>query len=295
MRASAAVIVAAVAMAACAKPDEEAATPPPPTDSLAVVDSFRTPESVLYDATMDVYVVSNINGTPFDADDNGFLSRVGTDGRVIELRWVDGASDSVTLNAPKGLAIAGDTLYVSDINVVRMFHRVTGQALGALAVGGAVFLNDVVIGPDGAVYVTDTALDQQFNAGAGGLYRLAGGRSTRIARLVGSGPNGLAADSAGVIVSFWNGDVSRFDARGRATPLPKAPGGLDGMTRLADGTLLVSAWSDSSVHRLASGDTAWTRATGGVNSPADFGYDTRRGRVVIPVFSENRIEIRPVR
>src|SRR5262249_7581594 len=36
------------------------------------VDGFSTPESVLYDADGDVYLVSNINGKPAEADDNGF-------------------------------------------------------------------------------------------------------------------------------------------------------------------------------------------------------------------------------
>jgi hypothetical protein len=56
------------------------------------VGDMLTPESVLYDAIDDVYLVSNINGSPFDTDDNGFIARVGTDGSLIETRWIDGRS-----------------------------------------------------------------------------------------------------------------------------------------------------------------------------------------------------------
>src|SRR3972149_4477688 len=42
---------------------------------------FQTPESVLYDAAEDVYLVSNINGSPTAADGYGFISRIGPEGQ----------------------------------------------------------------------------------------------------------------------------------------------------------------------------------------------------------------------
>ncbi len=279
-------------LGACARQEEQAEAPPP-SDSLTVVDSFRTPESVLYDATMDVYLVSNINGSPFDKDDNGFISRVGADGRVVELRWLDGASDSVTLNAPKGMAIRGDTLYVADIDEVRRFDRTTGGPLGTLLTRRGAFLNDIGTGPDGNLSVTDTGLRPDFSAGPGGIFRFtARGRQWDAAT---GGPNGVVGDTGGsYVVVYWNGDVAGFSATGR--PLPRyAPGQLDGVVRLADGTLLASSWADSSIIRLAPGDTAWTRLYGSMPSPADIGLDTRRNRVLIPIFQGNRIEVRPAR
>ena len=75
---------------------------------------FMTPESVLHDPDADVYLVSNIQGDPFEKDDNGFISRVSPDGVVLELRWIDGAKENVDLDAPKGMAILGDELWVAD-------------------------------------------------------------------------------------------------------------------------------------------------------------------------------------
>lgn len=268
-----------------------------PTDSLTVADSFRTPESVLYDPTMDVYIVSNINGSPVGRDDNGFLSRVAPDGRVVELKWVDGGSDSSTLHAPKGMAIRGDTLFVADIDTVRLFDRTTGTALGAWGVSGAAFLNDVAASPDGSVYVSDTGLDAQFTAGNGGIYRFdATGRSSLLVRMRGNGPNGIIADSSGVFVVSWNGDYAHVTPRGDVHPLARsAHPQLDGLIRLPNGQFVASVWHDSSLIRLTQGDTAWTKIAGGLESPADIGYDTRRNRVLIPLFQANRVEIRPLR
>ncbi|MBA2564759.1 MAG: hypothetical protein H0V09_04970, partial [Gemmatimonadetes bacterium] len=82
---------------------------------------FLTPESVVHDEASDVYLVSNINGSPFAADDNGFISRLSPEGEVLDLRWIDGGNEAVNLNGPKGLAIRGDSLFAADLDSVRIF------------------------------------------------------------------------------------------------------------------------------------------------------------------------------
>jgi hypothetical protein len=58
---------------------------------------------------------------------------------------------------------------------------------------------------------------------------------------------------------------------------------------------MASSWADSSVIVLDSGATAWRTMYAGMPSPADIGYDSRRDRVLIPIFQGNRIEVRKVR
>jgi hypothetical protein len=81
---------------------------------------FKTPESVMYNAKEDVYLVSNINvdGIPTKKDNNGFISKLAPDGTVLNLKWIAGGANDVTLNAPKGMAIVGGTLYVTDLDTV---------------------------------------------------------------------------------------------------------------------------------------------------------------------------------
>jgi hypothetical protein len=55
------------------------------------------------------------------------------------------------------------------------------------------------------------------------------------------------------------------------------------------GDILVSSWADSSVYRFSNGQG--TRIITGVASPADIGYDAKRNRVLIPIFTGNRVEI----
>ncbi|MBI2404449.1 MAG: SMP-30/gluconolactonase/LRE family protein [Gemmatimonadetes bacterium] len=295
------VIVSAAVFLGCA--GERRAAPPPGQQVTIREVGFQTPESVLYDEVGDVYVVSNINGSPLEKDDNGFLSRVSPDGAVLALKWIDGATADVTLHAPKGLGIKGDTLFVADIDAVRLFHRTTGAPLGAREIAGARFLNDIAVGPDGSVYLTDSGLQagpQGFApSGTDALYRFdASGRAVAVARDTSLGrPNGVYADSTGVVVvSIGSGEVYQLDpASGARTALPKPPAGsLDGVVRLADGSLLVSSWDARAVYRRAPGGT-WTVAVDSVEAPADIGYDSKRDRVLIPLFTANEVRIAVVR
>src|SRR5947209_10734902 len=107
--------------------------PPPAATKVAVVAGFLTPESVLYDSAQDIYFVSNINGSPTAKDNNGFISRVRPDGAVENLKFIEGGRNGVILNAPKGLALQGDTLWVADIDAVRAFNAKTGAPLDSVS------------------------------------------------------------------------------------------------------------------------------------------------------------------
>jgi streptogramin lyase len=262
--------------------------------------TFHTPESVLYDPTADVYLVSNINGTPLEEDNNGFICRVSSDGRVLDGHWIAARVNGVTLNAPKGMTVRGDTLFVADIDHVRVFNRTTGSPLASWPVPGATFLNDMATGPDGAVYVTDSGLTATFGeSGTDALYRIGpAGEVVAVIKAPSLGhPNGIVVDPAGVVVvTFGSGEVYRIDpATGARTDLPKPPKGqLDGVAHLADGSLLLSSWEGEAVYRL---DTAgmYTTVVDSVTSPADFGLDTQRGRVLIPSFMQDKIEVREIK
>lgn len=277
-----------------ATPASAAAVPSPAAARpLSRYSGLSAPESVLYDAAGDRYLVSNVNGNPTERDGNGFISVLSPSGEITALKWIEGGKNGVKLDAPKGLALVKGTLYVADISVVRTFDARTGAPRGDIAVPGSTFLGDLAAGADGKIYLTDVGPPQGEFDGAGteAVYVLKGNRARPLAKGSELGrPDGLAWSEKGPVISpFGSDEIYRLDAHGKRQDVTKLPaGGLAGIVRLGDG-YLVASWQTSSIYRGKLGGP-FQVALAGQRSPADIGYDTRRARLLVPHFTEGTVE-----
>jgi hypothetical protein len=318
MKSVSAIVLAAMVAGGCKKAEKEGptelhGTEPAPVQKPAEVPAaapdepqrfgdleLSTPESVLYDAGLDVYLVSNINGKPFDKDGNGFISLVGPDGKVMELKWIDGADEKVTLNAPKGMVSQLGTLYVADIDTVRMFDAVTGAPKGEIQIKGATFLNGVT-SHDGVVYVSDSGLKPGeggfASSGTDAVYAIqADGKPKKIV----SGadlaqPNGLLATPDGLyMVSFAGKGLSRIDpAASKREQLADLPHGVNDGVVLADGRLVISSWE---CQCLMAGppEGPFEVVAENLKTPAGLAWDRKRKRLVVPHFEEDALTFLPL-
>jgi hypothetical protein len=271
-------------------------TPPPPVPVVTYSEGISTPESVLYDAANDRYLVSNVNGKPLDADNNGFISELSPDGKITRLKFIAGGENKVKLDAPKGSGIFQGILYVTDITFVRKFDLRTGAAKGEISIPGASFLNDLSIAPDGRVFVSDSGWKAGANGfegtGSDAIYVIKNGKVTQLAKSPELGePNGLLFTDKGLLAGTGNkNELYRLDDKGARTDVTAVPdGGIDGIAKAGD-QLLVSSWKSSTVYRGTLGGT-FEPVVWGVTAPADIGFDSKRSRILVPRFTDSLIQV----
>ena len=264
---------------------------------------FNQPENLVYDSVADVYLVSNMGGGNAARDDNGFISRISPDGRVLSLRWIAGGTNGAELDAPKGIAIRGDTIAVADIGGVHLFDRRTGMPIRSITLHGVV-MNDVAYGDDGTMWVTDTGPDRtttpiDTTRDLDAVWMVPPhGSPTAVARTLRlERPDGIVLDGAGAIVTTFGG--SRLERVGRgaggnwSTVVSLPAGRLDGLRRLPDGTLIVTSWDARAVWHLDDRLVPTPLMTG-IESPAGVTLDTRRHRLAVTSMNGNALYLVPL-
>jgi hypothetical protein len=266
--------------------------------------SFSAPTAALYDEQRDVYWVSNSNGE--GSDDNGFISRLDPAGRVVTMNFIDGSRNDVTLHSPTGIALKGNHLLVADISALCEFDADTGKPIGKVEIPGARRLHDVAVAPDGNVYVSDLGAELDVAGSDVGthdaVYRVSpqGVLSTLSRRRPLRGPSALVADTSGLWLVNVGGELVHLLAGGVTTSAapegnggqsyPLGLGALRGLTGVPDGTFLVSGWRGDKVWRGTPGGS-FESVIDGLEAPADLGYDTRRQRLLIPLFDGHALAV----
>jgi sugar lactone lactonase YvrE len=303
-----AALAAAAAAAACARSGgpAPAGDDRPRAKFIKGIDGFYGPESARYDPDQDVWFVSNMLGYGSAHDGAGYIIRIPAATLGPPQMFIESGRNGVRLDAPKGMAIHGDTLWVTDIDVLRGFDRRTGAPLAVVDFRPqkAVLLNDVTIGDDGLIYVTDTGIGMT-PAGVthpGGDRVFAVGPNHAVS-VVAAGaslgrPNGITPTPRGrgngvTVVSFdpFRSAVYTLDPNDPQKQLgvvAQGKGKFDGVEALPDGRLLVACWNDSSIHVISPGRDE--KIIGGLSQPADIGVDTRRNRIAIPQSVRDRVE-----
>jgi len=209
---------------------------------------FDEPESVLPHPTKPLLYVSNINGKPTELNGKGYISLLADDGSVIHHVWVMG------MNAPKGMAIHNNILYVADMQELHIIDAEKGELLRSVKADSSVMLNDVTVDDKGTVYISDML--------GGGIYQYNGTELSQwISKEALPHPNGLFFNKKELIVATWgegvNDDFSTKVRGGLSTinlntqvisPYKAAQklGNLDGITVMGEATI-VNDWMNGNV------------------------------------------------
>lgn len=259
-------------------------------DRVATIeDGLAGPEAVRYDPALDVYFISNFNGASSKADSNGFIAKAQPDGTIDSLKYLTGTEEA-PLHAPRGMYITGDTLYVADLKGVHAFNTKTGEQLNFydFTSFNPGFLNDVAVGPDGDVYVTDT--------GQSRVYKIEDSTVSIAIDSLQNPPNGITWDEekGKFLIAPWNGgqEFQSFtpDSLYARSFLTTGSGGnFDGIEPF-DGAYLVSSQQDSSIYLIRNSQQQ-KAIIKTAPEPADIAVDTKRNRIAVPYINLNRVDI----
>lgn len=202
---------------------------------------FANPESVALSADRRFLYVSNVNGEGDALDGNGYISRLGLDGKVLQARWASG------LDAPKGIALRGRRLFVSDVSRLVEIDARDGRIVARHEVEGAKFLNDVAIAPNrtpiaGGALISDSATARIH------LWR-EGRMSVWLEDPLLRSINGLLPERDRLVVTTMQGRLLAVDWKTRAiTQLAEGLGNGDGVVALKDDDYLVGEWPGRLFH-----------------------------------------------
>jgi DNA-binding beta-propeller fold protein YncE len=240
-------------------------------------DVLITSESVCYNPeTKEIYVAC-INGNPTDKDGNGFIAKLSLDGKIMMQKWITG------LDAPKGMGILKGHLYVTDINRVHKINITDEEIVKEFKVDGAEFLNDITVGPDGAVYISDMSTNK--------IHRIVKNKiemffdNDEIIK-----PNGLTFEDKDLLIGTKNGIFTLNTSDKSLHHLVKNTGSIDGLELDGKGNYIISDWSGK-VQLVHPGKPAieLLNTTDYNINAADIEYIADRELLLIPTFFDNRV------
>ncbi len=236
---------------------------------------LRTPESVLYDAKAGHLYVSNIDGVPNEKDGKGSIAKVGLDGKIINAKWVTG------LNAPKGMGMYKNKLYVADLTEVVVIDIDKASIIERIPVEGSVFLNDITIDKKGAVYVSDTRIFK--------VYRIDKGFVVTLLQNM-QGPNGLLALGDELLILDKGRLVKQLASGTLANITEGMDPTTDGIEQVQKNEYLVSAWNGVLYYIYADGNKQILLDTRPQKiNTADIGYDPKNRILYVPTFYGNKV------
>lgn len=232
---------------------------------------FKQPESVVFDPGAGAIYVSNVNGDAMKKDGNGFISKLGPDGKVVTMEWVKG------LDSPTGLALANGKLYAADVDRIAEIDVAKGEIIQRYEAPGSKFLNDLTADKTGRVYASDMVTNS--------IWLLDGGKLSLLMQDDAlENPNGLLAEDGRLVVASWGKMAPDFSTKvpghmkvvdlatkkvsalGDSTPA----GNFDGVVPDGKGHYLVTDWMSGGLFHVAK-DGKPTRLLPVAKGSADLG------------------------
>jgi hypothetical protein len=232
------------------------------------------PESVLPDFKDNILYISLIDGGGWVADGKGGVGKLSMDGKTYDSAWITG------LNAPKGMGMVKNKLYVADMSEVVVIDMAKGMIDKRIAVDSAKGLNDITVSDKGIIYVSDSR--------TGSIWKIDGDRPSLFLDSI-KGVNGLKAVGNDLYIGAGKSFI-KADKNRTITKIAELPQGIDGIEPVGNGDFILTAWSGYIFYVEGNGriETLLETAAEKMNT-ADIGYDVKNRIVYVPTFNARKI------
>jgi len=240
---------------------------------------LTTSESVIYDRKRDILYVTNLNKEPRVKDGNGFISRLSTDGKIIDLKWIAG------IHSPKGTGIIGDTLFAADIDELIIVDINNNKIARKVPIEGAGMLNDITTDAEGNVYISDSDANK--------IYLYSKGAITEWLSTGLNQPNGLLSESGRMLLaSMGSKDMVAIDPVSKSlTKLADSLGMADGISYTGkEGYYVVTDWNGEIF--MVNPDktrTSLLNTKAQQLNTADCEYIAEKNLLLVPTFFKNGV------
>ena len=263
-----------------------------PCDVLAqiTVTNLQSPYSFVSSTSGKEYFISSVNGEPEAADNNGFITKLDASGNIVNLKFIQGGTRSVTLNAPKGMAVVEQTLYVADLDQLRAFDIVSGNPVASVPMPGEpqqalASLTDVAYNGAGLLYCSDQRANRIYRV------ELPSRKATLfVADPALAGPAGLAVHpkSGELVAVSWNkGKIFSITPQGAVSEIfsngffSSRFSNLRGVDFDRWGNMYVSDFTTGKVWRMT-WDKRFQVIAEYLPSPGDLGIDRANNLILVP-------------
>jgi hypothetical protein len=227
------------------------------------------PESVLPNVKKGILYVSLIDGGPWEADGKGGIGILDAKGTILNSQWITG------LNAPKGLGMFGNKMYVADINVVVVINIKKGVVANKITIDSASGLNDITVTDKGVVYVSDSRTAR--------VWKIENDKPTLYLENM-KGVNGLRAVKDDLYILSGKKFI-KVDANKKLTTILELPQSGDGLEPIGNGDFIATSWGGYIFYIYADGkfETLLDTHLEKINT-ADIGYNAKKRIVYVPTF-----------
>lgn len=242
-----------------------------------IKNTFKYPESVVYDSKRDVIYISNIT---YERN-SGFISKVNPNGEIEKLDWI------TDVLLPTGICINNDKLYIVGRFALVEYDLDKNLITNRYQFPGAIFANDVASDDEGNLYVTDGAKKTIFKLDNGKMMEWLNSETL-------AGANGiLFSNNKLYVCTSDDGSIKTIDPKTKEITTFFSFGKttvLDGLANDDSGNILVSDNAGRLFRIDSKGKEELLLNTKARQiSIADFDYVPERKVLVIPTLNDNRL------